>query len=153
MLWISFAAVDVGRLIYTYAAISSAAREGARTVALQQEATSDCLAIQRMELAGQGFPLKMDPNSLPGNSDPNNPGGTLQPTTPGPNQGYIYIWPAVARTAPQDQSGNCQGAQRAIPQSVRHVAVEVQYHFVPFTPLPGTADFVVKTVAVETTEY
>src|SRR3979411_3162932 len=59
-----FATVDLGRLIYTYNAISSAARDGARLVALRPQLFSDCLALQRLEQVGQAFPLLPDPNSI-----------------------------------------------------------------------------------------
>jgi hypothetical protein len=150
---IIFAAVDISRLLYTYTAISSAARDGARTASLQTAIYSDCDIIRELEVVGQGFPVTMDPNSIVGNSDPNNPSGPLQPTTPPPNVGYGYIWPAVATAAPPD--ANCEsGNQRAVSQTVRHVAVEVQYHFMPLTPFIGqiTSGLIVKTVSVVTVE-
>jgi Flp pilus assembly protein TadG len=153
LLLFSFVAIDIGRLVYTYAAISCAAREGARTLSLQTATYTDCLAIKRMEAVGQAFPLQMDPSSLVGDSDPSNPGGGLQPTTPGRGQGYIYLWPAVATAAPQEQGTNCDGNKRAVPQNVRHVAAQVQYRFVPITPIPGGADILIKTVSVDQTEY
>lgn len=152
-LLILFVAIDLGRLMYTYSAISSAARDGARIASLQASFYSDCRAIQQMELVGQGFPVRMDPNSLAGNSDPNNPAGALQPSMPPPNVGYAYIWPAVAVADPPDT--NCNSATpRAVSQTVKHVAVEVQYHFQPLTPFLSqfTAGFVVKTVSVITVE-
>ena len=104
-LFIVFSAIDISRLLYAYTAISSAARDGARTASLASSQFSDCQIIQEVELVGQGFPVRMDPNSLAGNSDPNNPSGPLQPTTPPPNTGYAYIWPAVATADPPD--GSC----------------------------------------------
>ncbi len=89
-LLILFTAIDISRLLYAYSAISSAARDGARTASLSGSLFSDCQIIQEVELVGQGFPVRMDPNSIVGNSDPNNPSGTLQPTTPPPNSGYAY---------------------------------------------------------------
>jgi len=150
---VMFVAIDIGRLLYAYSAISSAARDGARTASLQVSLFSDCGIIQEVELVGQGFPVRMDPNSLVGNSDPNNPSGTLQPTMPPPNVGYAYIWPAVATANPPDN--NCTtSSPRAISQTVKHVAVEVQYHFTPLTPfVAGLANnIIVKTVSVVTTE-
>jgi len=152
-LLILFTAVDLSRLLYAYTAISSAARDGARTASLTGSLFTDCQIIQEVELVGQGFPVRMDPNSLVGNSDPNNPGGPLQPTVPPPNVGYAYIWPAVATANPPDT--NCTtSTPRAISQTVKHVAVEVQYHFTPLTPfVAGLANnIIVKTVSVVTTE-
>ena len=151
--FILFSSIDVARLLYTYTAISSAARDGARTASLNGSLFSDCQIIQQVELVGQGFPVKMDPNSVVGNSDPNNPSGTLQPTTPPPNVGYAYIWPAVATADPPDANCN-SGIQRAISPSVKHVAVEVQFHFTPFLPLVSSfaPDIIVKTISVVTTE-
>lgn len=151
-LLILFVAVDIGRLLYAYTAISSAARDGARTASLQVSLYSDCNIIKQVELVGQGFPVVMDPNSLVGNSDPNNPSGALQPTTPPSNVGYAYIWPAVATADPPD--ANCNSSSpRSISQTVKHVAVEVQYHFTPLTPLGGLAsNVIVKTISVVTIE-
>lgn len=151
--FIVFSSVDVARLLYAYTAISSAARDGARTASLNGSLFSDCQIIQEVELVGQGFPVQMDPNSLVGNSDPNNPSGALQPSTPPPNRGYAYIWPAVATADPPDS--NCSsGVQRAVSPTVKHVAVEVQYHFVPLLPFVSAfaPNIIVKTVSVVTTE-
>jgi Flp pilus assembly protein TadG len=150
---ILFGAVDITRLLYAYTAISSAARDGARTASLSGSLYSDCQIIREVELVGQGFPVRMDPNSLAGDSDPNSPSGPLQPTTPPANVGYAYIWPAVATANPPDN--NCDSStQRAIAPSVKHVAVEVQYHFTPLLPLVNAfaPSVIVKTVSVVTTE-
>ena len=152
-LLILFTAIDISRLLYAYSAISSAARDGARTASLSGSLFSDCQIIREVELVGQGFPVRMDPNSIVGNSDPNNPSGTLQPTTPPPNSGYAYIWPAVATADPPDSNCN-SSAQRAISPTVKHVAVEIQYHFVPLLPFVNsfTQNIIVKTISVVTTE-
>lgn len=146
-------AIDVGRYVYTYSAISAAVREGARLVSTESSLHTDCYAIAMMENVGKGFPLTMDPNSLVGNSDPNNPSGTLQPTAPPAGIGYIYIWPAVATAVPQET--NCAGAQRGGSQTIRHVAVQANFNFIPFTPLVSqfTGGFVVKTISVVQVEY
>jgi Flp pilus assembly protein TadG len=152
-LLVIFTAIDISRLLYAYTAISSAARDGARTASLTGSLYSDCQIIQEVELVGQGFPVRMDPNSLVGNSDPNNPAGALQPSTPPPNVGYAYIWPAVATANPPDS--NCTSTtQRAISPTVKHVAVEVQYHFVPLLPLVSnfTSNIIIKTISVVTEE-
>lgn len=150
---IMFAAIDIGRLLYAYTAISSAARDGARTASLQVSLYSDCQVINEVELVGQGFPVKMDPNSLVGNSDPNNPSGSLQPTTPPANIGYAYIWPAVATADPPETNCNTS-TPRAISQTVKHVEVEVQYHWTPLTPVIGglAQNVIIKTISVVTTE-
>jgi TadE-like protein len=152
-LLVMFAAVDIGRLLYAYSGISSAARDGARAASLQISLFSDCQIIKDVELVGQGFPVVMDPNSLVGDSDPNNPSGALQPSTPPPNKGYAYIWPAVATANPPDLNCNSSN-QRAVSQSIKHVSVEVQYHFVPLTPaIAGIApNIIVRTVSVVTIE-
>ena len=152
-LLVLFTAIDISRLLYTYTAVSSAARDGARTASLSGAQFSDCQIIQEVELVGQGFPVKMDPNSIVGNSDPNNPTGALQPTTPPPNVAYAYIWPAVATAAPAES--NCSSTnQRAVSPSVKHVAVEIQYRFTPLLPLVTqfTSNLIVKTISVVTTE-
>ncbi len=137
-------AVDVGRYVYTYAAISGAVREGARLIATAGALDNDCYAIALMEQVGQGFPLRMDPNS---------PTGSLQPSIPAVGTGYIYIWPAVATKVPQET--NCSGTQRGGSQTIRHVAVQAEYNFVPLTPLIAqfTNGFVVKTISVVQVEY
>lgn len=150
---IIFGAIDISRLLYAYTAISSAARDGARTASLAGSIYTDCQIIQEVELVGQAFPVRMDPNSIVGDSDPNTPNGALQPTTPPPNVGYAYIWPAVATAAPAD--ANCTSTtQRAIAPSVKHVAVEIQYHFTPLLPFVNAfaPNVIVKTVSVVTTE-
>jgi len=152
-LLVVFSAIDISRLLYAYTAISSAARDGARTASLTGSLFSDCQVIKELELVGQGFPVTMDPNSVAGNSDPNNPSGVLQPTTPPPNAGYAYIWPAVATADPPDS--NCNSSQqRAISPTVKHVAVEIQYHFTPLLPFVSTfaPNIIVKTISVETQE-
>jgi Flp pilus assembly protein TadG len=161
-----FATVDLGRLIYTYNAISSAARDGARLVALRPQLFSDCLALQRLEQVGQAFPLLPDPNSVANqtvNTDPNNPGAT-GPTTPPLGVGYIYIWPAAATAVPQDSTNgggvrNCDNTvQRGGAGSqVKHVAVEIQYVFRPLLPLISrllpNGGVTIKTISVVQTEY
>ena len=152
-LLIVFTAIDISRLLYAYTAISSAARDGARTASLQGSFFTDCQIIAEVELVGQGFPVRMDPNSLVGNTDPNNPSGVLQPSVPPANVGYAYIWPAVATADPPD--ANCtSSAQRAISPTVKHVAVEVQYHFTPLLPFVSqfSGNIIVKTVSVVTEE-
>lgn len=148
-----FTAIDISRLLYAYTAISSAARDGARTASLSGSLYSDCQIIQEVELVGQGFPVRMDPNSLVGNSDPNNPSGSLTPTTPPPNVGYAYIWPAVATADPPDSNCN-SGVQRGISPTVKHVAVEVQYHFTPLLPIVSqfAPNIIVKTISEVTSE-
>ena len=152
-LLVVFAMIDISRLLYTYTAISSAARDGARTASLSGSLFSDCQIIAEVEAVGQGFPVRMDPNSLAGDSDPNNPSGALQPSTPPPNVGYAYIWPAVSTGDPPDSNCN-SGSQRAISPTVKHVAVEVQYHFTPLLPFVGAfaPNIIVKTVSVVTVE-
>jgi hypothetical protein len=152
-LLVVFSAIDIGRLLYAYTAISSAARDGARTASLGTSIFSDCQIIQELELVGQGFPLKMDPNSVVGNSDPNNPVGALQPTIPPPNTAYGYIWPAVATASPPDNNCN-SSSQRAISPTVKQVAVSVQYRFIPLLPFVSSfaPNIVVRNVSVVTTE-
>jgi Flp pilus assembly protein TadG len=141
--------IDFSRLVYTYAAISWAAREGARLVSLAPNISSDCAALTRVEQVGRGFPIVADPNSVAGNTDPNNP-GTPAPTTPVAGQGYVYIYPAVASTPPDT---NCSGLPR---NPVAHdVAVEVQYGYTPMVPLFRSfiPDITIKTISVVHVEY
>jgi len=146
--------LDFGRLVYTYAAITWAAREGARLVSLKPQQNTDCPVLQRVEQVGRGFPLTPDPKSLVNNSDPNNPSGALQPTVPPAGQGYVYIWPAVATAVPQDL--HCNGAARAISPTARDVAVQVWYTYQPLVPLFASflpASLTIKTISVVHTEY
>jgi TadE-like protein len=156
LLFVVFAAIDVGRVVYTYNAISSAAREGARLVALTPQKYSDCDPLHRMELVGQAFPLVQDPQSVydfTKNIDPNtNPMPAGEGPTPGGQiplgYGYIYIYPAVANS-----TTDCTGPGRPCPQNssnISNVAVAINYRFVPLTPLisnlfPNT---VVRTISV-----
>lgn len=160
-----FVTIDLGRLVYTYNAISSAAVDGARIIALKPQQSTDCLAIKRIEQVGQAFPLKMDPNSWDStsvNTDPNNSTAPAGPTAPPPGVGYAYIWPAAAGASPADGSSggqpNCSGnTPRALSNSgVRDVAVEIQYQFQPLTPLISqwlSHGITIKTVSIVQTEY
>jgi Flp pilus assembly protein TadG len=143
--------IDFSRLVYTYAAISWAAREGARMVSLAPNVNSDCGALARVEQVGRGFPLLADPNSVAGNNDPN---GTLSPgpTTPGAGQGYIYIYPAVASYPPDT---NCTGKPRVLDNVHPDVAVEVQYGYTPIVPMFRSfiPDITIKTISVVHVEY
>jgi hypothetical protein len=154
--------VDFGRLVYTFSAMSNAAKDGARTLSLVPQANSDCLAIKRIESVSQAFRLVPDPASLIGNTDANS-GGTPGPT---PNnqipagQGYFYIWPAVAQKTPQDQPPNCDGLasppQRPQGNSgIRDVQVQITYHFTPLSPIVGAfiPGLWIKTLSVTRTEY
>jgi hypothetical protein len=145
--------IDFSRLVYTYAAISWAAREGARMISLAPNINSDCSALLRVEQVGRGFPLMADPNSIRGNNDPNtsgNPGPN--PTTPVAGQGYIYIYPAVA-TSPPDT--NCNGPTRYLDTVHHDVAVEVQYGYTPLVPMfrAFIPDLTIKTISVVHVEY
>jgi hypothetical protein len=154
--------VDFGRLVYTYSAISNAAKEGARTLALVPQQDTDCLAIRRVELVGQGFPLVADPHSVYPNDEPNaaaanDPQG---PSTPSGGHGYFYIWPAVAQSSPPDANGtSCQApsslSTRPLGSQVRDVEVQITYRFVPLTPTVAgfIKPFTIKTLSVVTTEY
>jgi Flp pilus assembly protein TadG len=161
-----FMTIDLGRLIYTYNAISSAAVEGARIIALKPQQYSDCLAIQHIEQVGQAFPLKMDPNSYNSgtvNTDPNKSTAPAGPGAPPAGVGWVYIWPAAANATPADGTTagkpNCAGntTPRSLPNSgVRDVAVEIQYKFQPLTPIVSnllTGGITIKTVSIVQTEY
>lgn len=148
--------IDFARVVYTYSAISAAARAGARTLSLKDQETTDCKVFQTVEAAAQGFSLTADPNSVVGDANPNGGAGT-GPATPPPGQGYIYIWPAVSSGSPGDSPATCGGSgQPRFPANqVRDVAIEVQYGFRPWVSI--VADFVptltIKTVSVVQTEY
>ena len=150
--------IDFARLVYVYGAISSITREGARTMSLKDQDTSDCLIYQSMEAnASGGFVLQADANSQAGNSDPNNPSGTLQPTPPQPGQGLIYIYPALSNGSPPDSSSFCggAGASRAQVYGLSDVAVEVQYGFRPWISIVASfiPNFTIKTISVVQREY
>ena len=148
--------IDFARVVYAYSAISAAARAGARTLSLKDQDNSDCLVFKAVEASGQGFSLTADPNSVAGNKNPSS-GTSPGPTTPPPNQGYVYIYPAVSTAQPPDAAGNCggTGASRFPANQAGDVAVEVQYGFRPW--ISFVADFVpgfpIKTVSVVQTEY
>lgn len=148
--------IDFARVVYTYAAISAAARAGARTLSLKDQDSSDCLVYQTVESAAQGFTLAADPRSVAGNTSPN-AGGPNGPSTPPPGQGYVYIFPAVSNGQPPDSPGACGGTgnSRVPPSQVRDVAVEVQYGFKPWVSIVADfiPNFVIKTVSVVQTEY
>jgi hypothetical protein len=143
--------IDFSRLVYTYAAISWAAREGARMISLGPNITSDCSALLRVEQVGRGFSLVADPNSIKGNQDPNG-SGTPGPTTPAAGQGYIYVYPAVASSPPDT---NCTGPARQLDPLHPDVAVEVQFGYTPLVPMFRTfiPDITIKTISVVHVEY
>src|ERR1700687_1340332 len=138
--------IDFSRLMYTYAAISWAAREGARMISLAPNLNGDCSALARVEQVGRGFPLMADPNSIRGNQDPNG-SATPGPTTPAAGQGYIYIYPAAA-TYPPDT--NCSGQARLMDITPPDVAVEVQYGYTPIVPMFRSfiPNITIKTISV-----
>jgi len=150
-----FASIDFARLAYTYAAISAAARDGAREISLSTNQATDCSAIVKIEQVGQGFPIRMDPHSISGNTDPNGPSNnSLGPQAPPAGLGYAYIWPSSSSAVPQESHCTSAGA-RPVSQTTHDVDVEIQYHFVPMTPLVGSVfpEIVVKTISVVHTEY
>jgi hypothetical protein len=145
--------IDFSRLVYTYAAISWAAREGARIVSLAPNIATDCSALQRVEDVGRGFPIQADPNSVVGNTDPNAP-GTPGPTFPPPSgQGYVYIYPAVATANPPDT--NCNGSPRILNPVTHDVAVQVTYGYTPIVPLfrGFIPNIPIRTICVVHVEY
>ena len=147
--------VDFGRAVYINAAMSALAPQGARAISLRESQTSDCPVLQQLEHATAGFGLQPDPNSLSGNSDPNNPSGSLKISTPPPGVGYIYVWPAVAATSPQDVAPNCKGLPRAASGTSRQVAVVITYHFVAWTPYFAAilSNVEIQQISVVQTEY
>jgi hypothetical protein len=140
--------IDFGRLIYTYSAISSAAREGSRLISLRPQETTDCQALGRMLAVGQGFPLTVDPHSVIGDTDPNdpNPTGPNQPQTPTAGSGYIYIYPSASTSAPQYPT-NCSSTN---PRGGLQRTVMITYKFKPLTPLITNMNMniVLKTISV-----
>ncbi|GAC1334381.1 MAG: hypothetical protein NVSMB17_15940 [Candidatus Dormibacteria bacterium] len=134
-----FGLVDFGRLVYSYAAISNASREGARLVSLGPQATSDCTTMQRVESIGQAFTVTVDPRSINGNADANTVGSPVGPTDPTTLQqgvAYLYIYPAMAQGGtPLDRSPQCDKSISAQPRQSGPAQVMVVYRFVPLTPL------------------
>ena len=148
-----FFLIDFGRLAYTYAAISWSARQAARVVSLQPQASSDCSALQVAESTAQGFLLSADPNSVVNNADPNSTGTPNANPRPTAGTGLIYIWPAVATANPPEQ--HCDGSPRAVALSVQDVAVQVKYTFLPLTPMISSIipPITITTISVVHTEY
>ncbi len=150
--------IDFARLVYVYGAVASITREGARTLSLKDQDTSDCLVYRNMEAAASGgFSLLADPKSQAGDSDPNNPSGALQPSVPPPGQGYIYIYPALSTGSPPDSPSFCagSGASRSQLAQVRDVTVLVQYGFRPWISLVASfiPNFTIKTISIVQREY
>ena len=154
-----FLLIDFGRLLYAYSSISSASREGARILSLKSDQLTDCYAFQQMEKAGQGFRLTYDPNSVTPNNDPNFPGAGHNPIAPSlipAGQADVYIYPAVATASPPDATANCASTTpRPVSQTTKSVAVEIQYHFTPLTPLVSSImpNLTLKSISVTETEY
>ena len=155
ILLLCFFCVDAGRLVYTYNVLSSIARDGARTASLASQTYSDCLTFSRVEAAGGSFAIQADPNSYYGDTDPNAP-GSPGPSAPQPGRGYVYIFPAVATGPPPDSTSNCASTsprQLGAPPT-NDVTVQVQYEFVPLTPLVSNllSGITVKAISVEQDE-
>jgi len=148
-----FLMIDFGRLVYTYSAMSWATREGARLLSLPSQQQSDCAALQRVEEVGRGFPITPDPNSTVGNTDPAVAGGGKAPTQPPAGTGYVYIWPAVAPSTPQNT--NCNGQPRQLSPNIREVAVQCEYSWQPLMPLVSSIvpPITIRTLSVVQTEY
>lgn len=139
ILMLVFFTIDAGRLVYTYNSVDSIARDGARTLTLSSSLTSDCLTLQRVIEAGQGFPITVDPHSYVNDADANgNMGTPTGPTRPTSGAGYVYIYPAVAPNPPAaSPPSQCTGSTRAT-GSVQDVEVQVAVGFQPLTPLLGS---------------
>jgi hypothetical protein len=148
-----FLMIDFGRLVYTYSAMSFATREGARLLSLPSQQQSDCAALQKVEEVGRGFPITPDPNSTVGDTDPAISAGGKAPTPPPAGQGYVYIWPAVAPSTPQDT--NCNGLPRQLSPNIREVAVQCEYTWLPLMPLVSSImpPIRIRTLSVVQTEY
>jgi hypothetical protein len=148
-----FLCIDFARLVYTYAAVSWAAREAARVVSMEPQASSDCAAIQMAMSTAQGFQLRPDENSVVGNADPNSTSSPNADPNPPAGVGKIYIWPAVATAAPADL--HCDGAARAVSPTVQDVAVQVKYTYLPMMPLISSflPRITITTISVVHTEY
>jgi TadE-like protein len=148
--------IDFARVVYTYSAISQAARAGARALSLKDQDTSDCRVYAAVESVGVGFNLTADPNSVAGNVSPSS-SGSPGPTVPPAGSGYVYIWPSVSTGQPPDSPATCggNGTTRFPVNQARDVAVEVQYGFKPWISI--VADFIpnftIKTVSVVQSEY
>ena len=153
VLFVVFFSIDAARLVYTYNAISSVARDGARTASLGTQFQSDCLTLQRVEAAGRGFPINADPNSVVGNTDPNT-SGTPGPNTPTAGYGYVYIFPAVATGSPPDANCSSTSGRQWASGANQDVSVQVTYSFIPLTPLANNllGSITVKAISVERTE-
>ncbi len=152
---ILFLSIDFARLVYTYAAISWAAREAARVVSMQPQSSSDCLAFTTAESTAQGFNLRADNNSVVGNADPNSTGTPNADPNPPAGVGKIYIWPAVATASPADAAANCSGSARAVSATVQDVAVQVKYTYLPMMPMISQMlpPITITTISVVHVEY
>jgi len=148
-----FLCIDFSRLVYTYAAVSWAARQAARVVSMEPQASSDCAALQTAMSTAQGFLLRPDENSVVGNADPNSSSSPNADPNPPAGMGKIYIWPAVATRSPADV--NCNGAARAVSPTVQDVAVQVKYTYLPMMPLISSflPRITITTISVVHTEY
>ena len=154
-----FLLIDFSRLLYAYSSISSAAREGARILSLKSDQATDCYAFAQMEKVGQGFAILADPHSVNPDNDPNVAGAGNNPSSTVPlGQAYAYIYPSVSTGNPPDSSPGCGNAStpnRAVSSTTKSVAVEIQYHFTPLTPLVSSllSNLTLKTISVTQTEY
>jgi len=163
-----FMLVDFARLLYTFSAISSAAREGARVLSVASTATTDCPAFQRMESMAQGFRLVPDPNSKLGDAAVSTGGASGPSSSSGVTNGqaYAYVYPAEASgPAPLDQSPGCTNTNGTTPTrrdaqtcgstTCSQVEVFIQYKFQPLTPIVSSLfpNIVIATSSTTHLEY
>jgi Flp pilus assembly protein TadG len=137
---------DLARAAYTWAAISEAVREGARTAVTIPTTTlngsNDNTIIGNVQQYGVNLPLSAVTGCYHGYSS-----GTATPIPTTANTGYIYI---VAPTsgqpnAPQGQAkvaaetvtAGCNAVNIA-PYGTYPIKVVVAYNFQPFTPFAQT---------------
>jgi hypothetical protein len=163
IIFLTLGLADVARVIYYYNVVSNAAREGAREAVLSYNrcsnqvvgpvaadpscqtppAQASLVGVEKAVNGGAGGIMKFDFT----NAELNTHTGTPQSCTPADNSGCVYVFINGAGTGCTDASGTpdrgpgptdeyslCDFDQDKATGS-HDVVVEIQYKFLPFTPL------------------
>ena len=138
-----FAVIDFGRFIYIRNIAFRDAEAAARAMATYSD--SDCAAWTAARANGNPGAITVDATSIQGDPPP----GPGFPAAPGPNQGTLYLYPAMATTA------TCASGGPSRPSNTKVEAVVI-YSFSPLTPLVARIVGDIQIIAVDNvsiTEY
>ena len=123
-----FGCIDCSRYVAVRATLQSHARDAARVASLEAERGTDCAVVAAASASGGGMTFAVDPASTWN-------GGAAPAGSPSPDQGLIFIHPAVAQTTSPSLPGCTAAAGHLRPSGP--VSVTITEQFLPWTPLVG----------------